>query len=76
MDGWHFGCGRGARRFGYMSDDITNPSNQVRQEAEKFYVLWRGQTVYTPKRHILLFDTEREAYEFLTQCDTAGKIIE
>jgi hypothetical protein len=75
MDGWHLGCDSSARRLGYMSDDITNQSNQVRQEAEKFYVLWRGQAVCTPEKNIRLFDTQREAYEFLAHCDSAGRII-
>jgi hypothetical protein len=77
MDGWRRpGCDISARPFGYMSDDITNQSNQVRETAGKFYVLWRGQAVRTPDRNLRLFDTEREAYEFLAQCDSAGGIIE
>jgi hypothetical protein len=59
-----------------MSDDIANPSNQVHEAAGKFYVLWRGQTVHMPDGKIRLFDTERGAYWFLDQCDSAGRIIE
>jgi hypothetical protein len=73
MDGWRPGRDIGARQ---MSDDIANHSNQVRETAGKFYVLWRGQVVHTPNNKIRLFDTEREANEFLAQCDDAGGIIE
>jgi hypothetical protein len=75
VDGWRPACDIGARRFGQMSDDIANHSNQVRETAGKFYVLWRGQAVTTPDKKIRLFDTEREAYEFLAQCDNAGGIV-
>ena len=75
MDGWHPACEVGARRFGRMSDDIANHSNQVHGAARKFYVLWCGQSVHTPDKKIRLFDTEREAYEFLAQCDNVGAII-
>lgn len=73
MDCWRPGRDIGVR---HMSDDIANHSNQVRETAGKFYVLWRGQAVCMPDKQIRLFDTEREAYGFLAECDDAGGIIE
>jgi hypothetical protein len=72
MDDWRPGRDIGVRQ---MSDDIANHSNQVRETADKFYVLWRGQVVHTPDNKIRLFDTERDAYGFLAPCDDAGGII-
>jgi hypothetical protein len=76
VDGLAPGCDIGACGYGHMSDDIANPSNQVRETAGKFYALWRGQTIYMHDGKIRLFDTERGAYWFLAQCDSAGRIIE
>ncbi len=39
-----------------------------------FTAFWHGQIAYENGR-IKHFETEREAWEFLTRCDAAGKII-
>ena len=49
MDCWRPGRDIGVR---HLSDDIANHSNQVRETAGKFYVLWRGQAVYAADKQI------------------------
>lgn len=59
------------------SDEIKNPSNQVNRALNgKFYVLWRGQTVYTRSGTVRHFDSDAEAWAYLAECDRIGQIIE
>ena len=58
-----------------MADEIKNPSNNVDRSANgTFLAFWRGQMVYE-KGRVKRFETESEAWEFLSRCDAAGKII-
>ena len=60
-----------------MSDDITNQTNQVRRSsAGEFYGLWYGQAIHLENGRMRLFNTEEDAWIFLAQCDTAGRIIQ
>ena len=58
-----------------MTGKIKNASNRVDHSANgNFHAFWRGRVVYE-KGRVKRFETEREAWEYLTYCDTAGKII-
>lgn len=60
-----------------MSEELTPPSNQVRSVANvngKYYVLWRGETVYENGR-IKEFESEADAWSYLAKCDAAGDRI-
>jgi hypothetical protein len=59
-----------------MSEELT-PSNQVRSVPslnKKYYVLWRGETVYENGR-IKEFESEADAWNYLAQCDATGRLI-
>jgi hypothetical protein len=47
--------------------EIKNPTNQVH--------LWRGQVVYTPDDGVRHFETEAEAWAFVSRCDQAGRVL-
>jgi hypothetical protein len=58
-----------------MADKIKNPHNRVDHSANgTFLAFWNGRLVYENGR-VKRFETEREAWEFLSHCDLAGKII-
>ena len=58
-----------------MTDETKNPSNRVDRSANgMFQAFWREQMVYENGR-VKRFETEGEAWEYLSRCDLAGKII-
>ena len=58
-----------------MTDEIENPNHRVDQSPnDGFIAFWHGQVVYENGR-VKKFETERDAWEYLTRCDKAGKII-
>ena len=59
-----------------MSGEIKNPTNQVSRAANgKFFAHWRGQVVYNRYGTVKHFDTEGEAWAYLSDCDRAGEIL-
>jgi hypothetical protein len=61
-----------------MSDWPKNTEqNQVSLNSinGKYHVLWRGQLVNNRDGRMREFATDREAWDFLARCDTAGRII-
>ncbi len=59
------------------NDEIKNTTSQVNQAFNgKFYVLWRGETVYTRSGTVKYFDTEGEARGYLAACHREGKILD
>jgi hypothetical protein len=72
-DGSKYALVKRARR---MSDDIMNPTNQVRPSTDGgFHTLWHGQAIRTAGGRMRHFDTERDAWAFLAQCDVAHRIL-
>jgi hypothetical protein len=60
-----------------MRGDMNYFANRVSVASNgKFFVLWRGRTVYTPDGEVSYFTTEHDAWAFLTQCDAAGRVID
>jgi hypothetical protein len=60
-----------------MSDDIINQTNQVRRSADsRFYGLWYGQAICRADGRVRLFNTEEDAWIFLAQCNSAGRVIQ
>jgi hypothetical protein len=60
-----------------MSDDITNQTNQVRRSGDsEFYGLWYGQAIRRADGRMRLFNTEQDAWIFLAQCNSAGRVIQ
>jgi len=58
-----------------MAEEIKNLTSRVdRSHDGTFRAFWNGRVVYENGR-VKRFETEREAWEFLAQCDVAGKII-
>jgi hypothetical protein len=58
-----------------MTDEIRQPNNRVDRSANgAFIALWRGQVVYENGR-VKKFESEPDAWQYLTRCDAAGKII-
>ena len=58
-----------------MPDEIKNPRNRVEPSTNGgFIAFWSGQVVYENGR-VKRFETEHNAWEYLTRCDIAGKII-
>jgi len=58
-----------------MTDEIKTLSSRVELSADgRFIAFWRGRVVFANGR-VKKFETERDAWEYLTRCDTAGKII-
>ena len=57
-----------------MPEEIENADNRVEPSANGYHAFWRGRMVYENGR-VKRFVTEREAWEYLTRCDAAGKII-
>jgi hypothetical protein len=58
-----------------MTVGTTIGISRVDQSANGgFIAFWRGQVVYENGR-VKKFETERDAWEYLTRCDVAGKII-
>jgi hypothetical protein len=57
-----------------MTDEVKNPTNRVELDFDgKFVAFWRGQVVYESGRvKVKKFETERDAWQYLTHCDTAG----
>jgi hypothetical protein len=55
-------------------DENKNLSNRVDPSANGFHAFWHGRMVYDNGR-VKRFETESEAWEFLAQCDLAGKIV-
>jgi hypothetical protein len=59
-----------------MHGDRKIFANRVSGAANgKFFVLWRGRTVYTLHGELRYFETEDEAWTFLARCDAAGRVI-
>jgi len=51
--------------------------NQVgRAPNEKFYAVWRDHLICSLDGVTAYFDTEREAWDYLRQCDTAGQLLD
>jgi hypothetical protein len=51
--------------------------NQVlRAPNERFYVLWRGQPICSIGGTLLYFEIEREAREFLGQCEAGDRLVD
>jgi hypothetical protein len=51
--------------------------NQVlRAPNEKFYVIWGGQPVCLIDGVLFYFETDREAREFLSQCETEKRLVD
>ena len=57
-----------------MSEIKTNENRVDRSANDTFLAFWRGRVVYENGR-VKRFETEREAWEFLSHCDLAGNII-
>ena len=57
-----------------MSEIKTNENRVDRSANGTFLAFWRGRVVYENGR-VKRFETESEAWEFLSRCDLAGKII-
>jgi hypothetical protein len=57
-----------------MSEIKTNENRVDRSANDTFLAFWRGRVVYENGR-VKRFETEKEAWEFLSHCDLAGKII-
>jgi hypothetical protein len=58
-----------------ITDETKIQSSRVDRSAKGgFIAFWRGQVVYENGR-VKKFETERDAWEYLTRCDKAGKII-
>jgi hypothetical protein len=58
-----------------MIEEIKKPNNRVDGSANGgFNAFWHGKLVYENGR-FKKFETEQSAWEFLTSCDTVGKII-
>jgi hypothetical protein len=58
-----------------MTNENKNQSNRVDRSANgAFRAFWHGQMAYENGR-VKRFETESEAWEFLSRCDAAGKII-
>jgi hypothetical protein len=56
------------------SEDRTQSNRVDRSVNGAFCAFWHGQMAYENGR-VKRFETERQAWEFLARCDTAGKII-
>jgi hypothetical protein len=48
----------------------------LRAPNERFYVLWRGQPICSMNGALFYFGTEREAREFLNQCETGNRPVD
>jgi hypothetical protein len=60
-----------------MSDDIINQTNQVRGSADSgFYGPWHGRGIYLAGGTMRLFNTKKDAWTFLTECDSEGRVIQ
>ena len=57
-----------------MSEIKTNENKVDRSANGTFLTFWRGRVMYENGR-VKRFETESEAWEFLSRCDLAGKII-
>jgi hypothetical protein len=57
-----------------MSEIKTDENRVDRSANGTFLAFWRGRVVYQNGR-VKRFETESEAWEFLSQCDLARKII-
>jgi hypothetical protein len=58
-----------------MTDETKNPINRVDPSTGgKFHAFWRGQMAYENGR-VKRFATEGAAWDYLAQCELAGKII-
>jgi hypothetical protein len=57
-----------------MSEIKTNENRVDRSANGTFLAFWRGRVIYENGR-VKRFETEKEAWEFLSHCDLAGKII-
>jgi hypothetical protein len=61
-----------------MADDIKNSGNRedLAFNGRGYVAFWRGQLAYTSDGKARHFDTDRDAWIFLRQCDEAGRFIE
>ncbi|MGH7986965.1 MAG: hypothetical protein ACREQX_11850 [Candidatus Binataceae bacterium] len=58
-----------------MNDEIKASSNRVEPSTDGRYIaFWCGRVVFENGR-VKKFDAEHDAWEYLTRCDMAGKII-
>jgi hypothetical protein len=57
-----------------MSEIKTNENRVDRSANGTFHAFWRGRVVFENGR-VKRFETESEAWEFLSHCDLAGNII-
>ena len=63
------------RRTIVMTYENENHDNRVDRAANgAFLAFWHGRMAYENGR-VKRFETEREAWEFLSRCDAAGKIV-
>jgi len=56
--------------------EMTERSEVHRAPNEKFYAIWRGQAICAIAGVLLYFESEREAKEFIRQCDAENRIVE
>jgi hypothetical protein len=71
--------------LGYFSGMMAN-SGSLPQSAnghhlgpvanERLYVLWRGQPICSIGSALSYFETEREAREFLGQCEARNRLVD
>ena len=58
-----------------MTYENENHDNRVDSAANgAFLAFWHGRMAYENGR-VKRFETEREAWQFLSRCDAAGKIV-
>jgi len=57
-----------------ISEDTTQTHRVDRSANGTYIALWRGQMAYENGR-VKRFATEGAAWDYLAQCDLAGKII-
>jgi hypothetical protein len=51
-------------------------SQVLRAPNERFYILWRGQPICSMDGVLYYFETEREAREFLSQCEAENRLVD
>jgi hypothetical protein len=51
--------------------------NQIHRAPNgKFYAVWRGEPICRMSGGLFYFDTDREALEFLNQCDIESRVAD
>jgi hypothetical protein len=54
-----------------MSDESSGAFKIRRAPNGKFYVWWNGEAICLPNESLRYFETQRDAWTFLTDCDRA-----